>query len=88
MLQIIIMHESNSTKISEIRDLETMTSIASFDKKKNCTDLSVLRPHVDEQILVTHFVKDKECTRLDYESVRTLTQVGTDNNGFMYIQYN
>lgn len=88
MLQIIIVHESNSLYISEIRDLEEMQSIAVFDEEKKSIDLSSLENHVGETILVTHFNRNSKCTRLDYEHEKTLTEVGTDENGFMYVQYN
>ena len=88
MLQIIIVHESNSLYISEVRDLETMTSLAVYDENKKAIDLSSLEPHIGETILVTHFIRNNVCTRLDYEHERTLTKVGTDENGFMYVQYN
>ena len=88
MLQIIIVHESDSLYISEIRDLETMQSLSTYDKEKRATDLSCLESHTNESILVTHFVRNGGCTRLDYEQERTLTEVGTDANGFMYVQYN
>jgi hypothetical protein len=87
MLQIIIVHEPNSLYISEVRDLEEMKSLAVFNEEKNCIDLSSLENHIGETILVTHFNRDK-CTRLDYEHEKTLTAVGTDENGFMYVQYN
>jgi hypothetical protein len=88
MLQIIIIHEPNSVHISEIRDLENLTSLATYDENKKATDLSCLESHIDEVILVSHFVRNNDCTRLDYEQERTLTAVGTDENGFMYLQYN
>lgn len=87
MLQIIIVHEPNSLHISKIRDLEHMKSLATFDEQKKCIDLSPLKGHEGETILVTHFNRDR-CTRLDYEHEKTLTEVGTDENGFMYVQYN
>lgn len=87
MLQIIIVHEQNSTHISEVRDLETLTSLATYDEDKKATDLSCLESHINETILVTHFVRNGGCTRLDYEHEKTLTEVGTDGNGFMYVQY-
>lgn len=88
MLQIIIVHEPNSLYISEVRDLEEMKSLAVFDEEKHSIDLSSLEPHVGETILVTHFNRSDKCTRLDYEHEKTLTEVGTDDNGFMYVQYN
>lgn len=88
MLQIIIVHEPNSLFISEVRDLETMNSLAVFDEQKKCIDLSSLESHIGETILVTHFNRDGGCTRLDYEHEKTLTKIGTDENGFMFVQYN
>lgn len=88
MLQIIIIHEPNAMHISEVKDLETMTSLATFDEEKKCTDLSVLNPHIGESILVTHFIRNNECTRLDYEQEKTLTNVGTDGNGLTFVEYN
>lgn len=88
MLQIIIVHEPNSLFISEVRDLETMTSLSVFDEQKKCIDLSFLQGHESETILVTHFNRDNGCTKLDYEHERTLSKVGTDENGFMFVEYN
>ena len=87
MLQIIIVHEPNSLYISEVRDLETMTSLSTYDENNKAIDLSCLESHINEAILVTHFVRNGGCTRLDYEHEKTLTEVGTDGNGFMYVQY-
>lgn len=90
MLQIIIMHDENenSLHIEEIKDLDKMQSLATFDTSKNCIDLSSLKPHIGETILVTHFVRSNNyCTKLDYEHEKTLTNVDTDENGFMFIQY-
>lgn len=86
MLQIIIVNEPNSVYIDEIRDLEDRDSLAVFDKSKNCIDLSCLESHIGEVILVTHFTRDGN-TRLECENERILTEVGTDSDGFMYVQY-
>lgn len=88
MLQIIIVHESNSLHIDEVRDLDSMQSLVSFDKDKNSIDLTCLKSHIGETILVSHFVRSDKCTRLDYEHEKTLTKVGVDENGFMFVQYN
>ena len=88
MLQIIIMHDENSLHIEEVKDLDSMQSLATFDTSKNCIDLSSLKPHIGETILVTHFIRSNGCTRLDYEHEKTLTKVDTDENGFMFVQYN
>lgn len=88
MLQIVIIHESNTHKISEIRDLESMSSVSEFDEEKKSIDLNPLLGHEGESVLVTHFIRENGCTRLDYEGVKTLTDVGTNKDGFMYIQYN
>lgn len=91
MLQIIIMHDENSLHtlhIEEVKDLDSMQSLATFDTSKNCIDLSSLKPHIGETILVTHFIRSNGCTRLDYEHEKTLAKVDTDENGFMFVQYN
>lgn len=88
MLQIIIVHEPNSVHISQIRDLETLETLVSYDKEKKCIDLSILKSHINETILVTHFNRNNGCTRLDYEQERTLTNVGIDENGFTFVEYN
>ena len=88
MLQIVIVHENNTHKISEIKDLDTMTSLQVFDENKKCIDLSSLSGHEGETILVTHFIKSEGCTRLDYEDEKTLIQVGEDSSGLAYMQYN
>ena len=88
MLQIIIVNEPNSLYISEIKDLESMSSLAVFDESNKCIDLSCLKSHIGETILVTHFTRNDECTRLEYEDEKTLNEVGVNNDGLMYIQYN
>ena len=91
MLQIIIIHEpDDSVRINKVRDLETMTSLSTYDESTNRIDLSCLEPHVGETILVTHFKRNVYggCTWLEYEQARTLIDVGTDENGFMYLEYN
>ena len=88
MLQIIIVHDENSLRIEEVKDLDKMQSLATFDTNKNCIDLSSLKSHIGETILVSHFIRSDKCTRLDYEHEKTLTKVDTDENGFMFIQYN
>lgn len=87
MLQIVIVHEPNSLHISQIRDLESLSILASYEEDKKCIDLSVLESHIGETILVTHFNRKNGCTALDYEQERTLTKVGTDENGFTFVQY-
>ena len=87
MLQIIIVHDENSLHIEEVKDLDKMQSLATFDTSKNCIDLSSLKPHIGETILVTHFVRSNNYTKLDYEHEKTLTKVDTDENGFMFVQY-
>lgn len=88
MLQIIIIHEPQAIQISEVRDLNAQCSLSTFDEDKKCIDLSMLSTHIGETIMVTHFIKEKGCTRFDYEHEKVLTHVGTDDNGFMYVQYN
>lgn len=88
MLQIIIVHDDNSLHIEEVKDLDKMQSLVTFDTNKNCIDLSSLKPHIGETILVSHFIRSDKCIRLDYEHEKTLTKVDTDENGFMFIQYN
>lgn len=88
MLQIIIVHEQNSLFISEVRNLDTMESLVVFDEEKKCIDLSCLSGHEGETILVTHFERDDKGTRLDYEHEKILTNVDTDENGFMFVEYN
>ena len=87
MLQIIIVHDENSLHIEEVKDLDKMQSLATFDTNKNCIDLSSLKSHIGETIFVTHFVRSNNCTKLDYEHKKTLTKVDTDENGFMFVQY-
>ena len=60
MLQIIIVHESSSLHIDEVRDLDSMQSLAVFDKDKNCIDLSSLKSHIGETILVSHFIRSDQ----------------------------
>lgn len=92
MLQVILLktvesRTDGSIRIQEVRDLDRQESISVFDGGKNMIDLSCLESHVNERILVTHFIKEDGCTRLDYEAEKTLTEVGVDENGLQYIQY-
>lgn len=87
MLQVIIIKENDKLTISELRDLETMTSLSVFDNEQKKIDLTPAKDYVGETILVTHFIRSGNCTRIDYERERTLTKVAEDN-GLMYIEYN
>ena len=90
MLQIIIVHEPNRTHISQITDLDSLEALATYDDKKKSIDLSVLTEHIGADILVTHFNRNTyghDCTMLDYEQIKILTNVGVDENGFTFIEY-
>lgn len=88
MLQIIVIHGESSQRIDEIRNRETGISLAKFNEKDGCIDLSVLKSHIQKNILITHFIRHNECTSLSYEQVRTLTKVDTDKDGIMYMEFN
>lgn len=87
MLQIVIIHGERKTYISEIKDLDSLISLSQFDKEKCKIDLEPLVNHVGERVLVTHFIKKDECTRLDYEHEKTITKVDKDEHNVWYVEY-
>lgn len=99
MLQVVLFKnvESNSdgnSRIQEILDnsgvqeiLGNSNVLATFDKVQGKIDLSCLEGHVGERILVSHYIRENGKTKLDYERERTLTEVGMDENGIQFIQY-
>lgn len=87
MLQIIIVRENNSIRVNEIKDLGTMTTMAFFDPNTNKIDLSSLASHIGEDILVTHLYAEKNNVRLEYEHEKTLVQIGTDENGLSFVEF-
>lgn len=88
MLQITIMHEPQKVYILEIKEVDTLTILSQFDESKGLTDLEPLAEHVGDTAMVTHFVKENGCTRLDYEHVKTITKVDKDEHGLWFLEYN
>lgn len=92
MLQVRILKEVKDktdgiSRIVEVKDLDTMSTLASFDIDMGKIDLSCLKEHVGKPILVSHFIRENNDTRLDYEHEKTLKELGTDENGLQYISY-
>ena len=38
--------------------------------------------------MISHFNKENDCTMFDYEHVKTITKVDTDENGIWFFEYN
>ena len=87
MLQIIILHEENKVKILRIVSVDTLTVLSTFDESTGNIDLEPLKDHVGEYVMITHFSKDGDCTKFDYEHVKTITKVDKDENGMYFFEY-
>ena len=88
MLQIIILHEENKVKILRIVSVDTLTVLSTFDESTGKIDLEPLKDHIGEKVMISHFNKENDCTMFDYEHVKTITKVDTDENGIWFIEYN
>lgn len=88
MLQISILHEKNKIKVLEIKSLDTLTVLSTFDESTGKIDLEPLKDHIGEQAMITHFNKENNCTKFDCEHVKTITKVDTDENGIWFFEYN
>lgn len=88
MLQITIMHEANSVKVLEIKEVDTLTILSQFDESTKRIDLEPLKDHIGEKALISHYNKVNDCTMFDYEHAKTITDVGQDKDGIWYFQYN
>jgi hypothetical protein len=82
------MHEPQKVYILEIKKLDTLTILSQFDESKGLINLEPLCDYIGEKAMVTHFVKENDCTRLDYEHVRTITKVDKDEHGLWFLEYN
>lgn len=87
MLQIIIVHEESKTYIREVRDLDTLSTVSQFNKAECKINLEPLKNHVNEKVLITHFIKQNDGTRLDYEHEKILSNVGIDEHGVWFLEY-
>ena len=88
MLQISILHEKNKIKVFEIKSIDTLTVLSTFDESTGKIDLEPLKDRIGEQAMITHFNKENDCTKFDYEHVKTITKVDTDENGIWFFEYN
>lgn len=88
MLQITILHEPNSVKVLEIKEVDTLTIISQFDEEKKKIDLEPLQNYVGQKALISHFNRVNDSTVFDYEHVKTITEVNKDANDIWYFQYN
>ena len=87
MLQITILHEKNKIKVLEIKSIDTLTVLSTFDESIGKIDLEPLKDHVGEYVMITHFTKEGDCTKFDYEHVKTITNVDKDENGMYFFEY-
>lgn len=92
MLQVIIMKKANDkadgiSYIEEIRDLETMSTVSKFDENARKIDLICLKDKAGQKILVSHFIKENDSIRFDYEGEKTLIEMDVDENGLQFIRY-
>lgn len=87
MLQITILHEENSVKVLEIKEVDTLTVVSQFNEEEKKIDLEPLQTYVGQQALISHFNKVNDCTMFDYEHVKTITKVDKDENSIWYFQY-
>ena len=88
MLQITILHEKNKIKVLEIKSVDTLTVLSTFDESTGKIDLEPLKDHIGEKVMISHFNKENDCTTFDYEHVKTITKVDTDENGIWFFEYN
>lgn len=88
MLQISILHEKNKIKVLEIKSVDTLTVLSTFDESTGKIDLEPLKDHIGEKAMISHFNKENDCTMFDYEHVKTITKVDTDENGIWFFEYN
>lgn len=92
MLQVIIQteitdEENKGSRILEIREKYGMLDsfsepVAEMNEKTRQIDLSCMEGHKGERIIVTHFIRQNGCTRLDYESERLL--ISADKNSITF----
>lgn len=88
MLQITILHEKNKVKVLEIKSVDTLTVLSTFDESTGKIDLEPLKDHIGETAMISHFDKDNDCTMFDYEHPKTITRVDKDENGIWFFEYN
>ena len=58
MLQISILHEKNKIKVLEIKSVDTLTVLSTFDESTGKIDLEPLKDHIGEKVMITHFNKE------------------------------
>ena len=90
MLQITILHEKNKIKVLEIKSVDTLTVLSTFDESTGKIDLEPLKDHIGEKAMIIHFNfnKENDFTTFDYEHIKTITKVDTDENGIWFFEYN
>lgn len=103
MLHITIVHMEDSIVISNIFECDDDGNkglLSAFDEKTKTTDLSPLKGHEGEPIMVSHrkYRSDKNSPDFDwinlventdfvYKHQKTLKAVGTDENGIQFVEY-
>ena len=88
MLQITILHEKNKIKVLEIKSIDSLTVLSTFDESIGQINLEPLKDHIGEKVVISHFIKENNCTRFDYERVVTIIKVDVDENGIWFFEYN
>ena len=88
MLQISILHEKNKIKVLEIKSVDTLTVLSTFDELTGKIDLEPLKDHIGEKAMISHFNKENDGTMFDYEHVKTITKVDKDENNIWFFEYN
>ena len=87
MLHFTIIHEPNKTYILEIKDMDNFKTLAQFDHATNQINLEVIKDYVGHKVLVTHFIRENNSTRVDYEHEKTVTKVEQDSNSLWFVEY-
>ena len=87
MLQVVFIHNGNTNYIHDIREIETGKILSSFDGNAKKIDLSPLKDHIGENIMITHLNRTNECIVFDYEHVKTLNDVVMEGNNAGYFTY-
>ena len=88
MLQVTILHEKNKIKVLEIKSIDTLTILSTFDESTGKIDLEPLKDHIGEKAMISHFNKENDGTMFDYEHVKTITKVDKDENDIWFFEYN
>ena len=58
MLQITILHEKNKIKVLEIKSIDSLTVLSTFDESIGQINLEPLKDHIGEKVVISHFIKE------------------------------